>query len=394
MSRTGDNLELDLLCGVLDAFPSPAALLGRGGRPAYVNAQGEELGLDAIPWEEMPEVRDCLGGTALPGASRTLPGSVCVGTLELYPVRNGEQTLGILLLFHPEKVPASLYIDALPTVSEAMDRVWDKLRRLSMLGTTALMTGEHGVGKESFARALHRMGPQARHPFAALPAYQADERSLKTAAANAGKGTLFIDGADDLPEQTQAALLLLLEDKSEAKGLFHGRLCLSASPDLAVKAREERFNKALYQRIHLMPVEILPLRERPEDILPAASAYLRRQAELLGRDLQGFSPDARAALLTNRWAGNHPALEEAVRVAAAVCPGGLVLASHLPGEARSDLQEQRRAFTRERIVSLLDVYGHTVEGKRACARELGIGLSTLYRILGGKTPRASAGNRF
>jgi DNA-binding NtrC family response regulator len=377
-----ENLELALLCGVLDALPVPAALLGRRGKPAYVNAEGDDLGLSGLDYPALPEVARCLEGAALSGEPRDLPG-VGAGTLELYPVRSEDAVLGALFLFRPDKEPEKgvEYFDALPTVSAAMDEVWSRLRRLSVLGTVALILGERGVGKESFARALHRMSPASRYPFVPVSAAVCDERDLRQSAVSAAEGTLFVDGADELPPPLQLVLLKLLADKAEGKGLLRARVVCAALPGLEGKAQDGSFSPELYQRVKLLPVVLPPLRERPEDILPAAQAFLKRQAAALGRDLQGFAPDARAALLTNRWEGNLPALREDVRLAAEACPSGLVLASHLPGRNRGDLDQMTRQFTRERISSLMDVYGRGVEGKRAVAKELGIGLSTLYRLL-------------
>jgi transcriptional regulator with PAS, ATPase and Fis domain len=111
------------------------------------------------------------------------------------------------------------------------------------------------------------------------------------------------------------------------------------------------------------------------------------------KDVQGFSLEAQDVLRGYPWPGNLRELRDAVEDAVKSCPGGLALASHLPigriavigrekpSDGESGLHAMRSAYTREQIAKLLEAYGQSVEAKRRAAKELGIGLSTLYRLI-------------
>ncbi|MCL2747410.1 MAG: sigma 54-interacting transcriptional regulator [Oscillospiraceae bacterium] len=399
--------EQDLLFGVLDALPCPAALLNREGQPAYMNPKGELCKLPSYEVSAVAQVRDCLRDgaphagwaelRALPDPGQDAPADRLSGFAEAYPVRVDGHLLGVLLLLRPE-VGSSEGYDSLPYVSEAILSLRAKLSRLSAIGVPALFLGEPGTGRASFARMLHEISLPG-DPFSPVACRTKEQSELERelfgdiphpGVLRALKGTVFLSGIEELPLPFQRRLLALLQSRIFPDGMpFLVRLSASGPPDLENMAASGRFDPGLYARLSVMPARIPPLRDRPEDILPAARCFLTRYATLSDAPSADFSKESCRILMSHTWPGNVKELEDAVVSALSQCTGDVILPEHLPvgtAGAKLDLHEQRQGFTRRRIEEALALHGNTVEGKRIAAKELGIGLSTLYRLLGEKKP--------
>lgn len=388
---------MELLCGVLDALPYPTALLDTELIPAYANDGPCPIPFGDVDFTALSEAQMALGGMAQ-SAQRTrltAQNASCFGMLELYPVRVGEEdkaVAGVLAIFRPEFASGQITADAAPTRSAAMDNVWNKLQRYALLGSPVMLAGEEGVGKEDFARALHRISARRDRPFVTLESPE-DDSALPQAVRDSANGTLLCVRLDVWPRRRQRQLLTLLDQKSldAPDGQVVTRQCrvmATVFPNPPEQAEEDAPFPALMEWFGAMTVHLPPLRERREDILPAAREFLSRFVLQEEKDIQGFSLDAQEILRHYAWPGNLRELRSVVESAVQACPGGLVLASHLPVGGQSPLSlrdgglhAMRSAYTREQITALLAVYGDTVEAKRRAAKELGIGLSTLYRIL-------------
>ncbi|MDR1668478.1 MAG: sigma 54-interacting transcriptional regulator [Oscillospiraceae bacterium] len=386
--------EQDLMLGILEALPCPTALLNRGGQTVYVNSRFCPVDMGGVDFSALPEVKtalDGIGQSAFRTELRTEDGNA-PGLMEAYPVRVEEALVGALVMFRPDPVKEEFTADALPTVSAAMTAVWDRLQRLSMLNTPVLLLGEGGVGKGDFARALHRLSHKQNAPFVTVTRRDTPQRLLE-AAAEAADGTLFCEQIDtwDKPLVREAANLYISRHmvlELEVKPL-NARLMASAAPELAEKVKRGEFPDDLYSRMNIMPVFIPPLRDRPEDIPPAAQRFALAHAAGLEKDIQGFSDEAREVLSHQDWPENLNGLRAAVAEAVDACPGGIIQVSALGGLFRADapggsLRKIKTAYERDHIRALLNAYGHTVDGKRKAAAEMGISLSTLYRILGSR----------
>lgn len=222
------------------------------------------------------------------------------------------------------------------------------LRKAAPTQVTVLLTGETGVGKERFARALHAMSPRATKPFvavncAALPAelieselFGAEKGAFTGAAgARAGRferadgGTLLLDELGELPLPAQAKLLRVLQQgEVERLGATQPRkvdvrVVAATNVDLEAAVAAGRFRRDLLYRLNVYPIRIPSLRERVDDIEPLAQHLLERFAALHHKRVAGFTDRALDAMRRHPWPGNVRELENLIE-------RGIILAS--PGE--------------------------------------------------------------
>ncbi|MGE0455055.1 MAG: sigma 54-interacting transcriptional regulator [Vicinamibacteria bacterium] len=221
--------------------------------------------------------------------------------------------------------------------------------------TTVLITGESGTGKEVIARYIHRGSPRARAPFvalncAALPEHLLEselfghERGAFTGAlqSRAGRieqaagGVLFLDEVGEMSPAVQAKFLRVLQEREFQR--LGGSKTLRADVRLvAATNRDPRramergeLREDLYYRLSVFEIVLPPLRERPEDILVLAQAFLEEVGQGIGRPAAGLSEDASRQLLAHGWPGNVRELRNAIERAVILCHGGLVTREHLP----------------------------------------------------------------
>ena len=391
--------EQDLLLGILDALPCPTILLNRLGQTVYVNERPCGIDLETVDFSALPEVKTALEGISQTACRAELRGEdgAAPGLLEMYPIKPDKEPVGALLLFRPDPRRETLTADALPTVSPVMTSIWERLSKLALLNTPALFMGEQGVGKSDFARALHELSKSqgGARPFVTAENGLTPEE-FREKALTAENGTLFCRRVDTWKGPLLEEAAGLYASRNITRGLnvmpLKARLVASAEPTLPDRAARGEFPGELFTRMNVMPVFIPALRDRPDDILPAATRYAAAAAARLGKDIGGFSEDAQGVLSRHQWEGNLLELEKCVETAVAECPGGLILASYLntacrPGEQpgrQMPLRRMREAYGRDHVRAMLNVHGHSVEGKKKAAAELGISLATLYRILGSK----------
>jgi len=290
--------------------------------------------------------------------------------------------------------------------SPLMKSLLGELARLAVTDAPVLLTGESGVGKEVLADLLHRWSPRCAGPFmgvniSSLPESLTEselfghKRGAFTGATQdrvglipaAAGGTLFLDEIGEAPLTLQPKLLRVLETRevvalgSEVVTPVDFRLVTATNRDLEVEIEAGRFRLDLYYRLAVVAVEIPPLRERPEDILPLARRFLSAES---GADIT-LSPGAEAELLSRSWPGNIRELSNAMRRAAILAPGDRVLPEHLP-PALPGAQRMRAApvgtslaeLERKAIFSALE----RADGNRTrAAEELGISRrKLLYRL--------------
>ena len=221
--------------------------------------------------------------------------------------------------------------------SHAFLKATGLLRKAAATQVTVLLSGETGVGKERFARALHALSPRATKPFvavncAALPGNLVEselfgtEKGAYTGAdtARAGRferahgGTLFLDELGELPLPAQAKLLRVLQDgQVERLGgtqprQVDVRLVAATHVDLLDAVRAGRFRQDLYYRLNVYPIRIPPLRERLDDIEAFAQHLLQRFATQHDKHISGFTDHALLALRGYDWPGNVRELENLI----------------------------------------------------------------------------------
>ena len=229
------------------------------------------------------------------------------------------------------------------------------LQKVAETQVAVLLTGETGVGKERFARALHELSNRAEAPFvavncAALPAELIEaelfgvEKGAYTGAhasrmgrfERADGGTLLLDEVGELPLAAQAKLLRVLQEGEiervggETTRKVNIRLVAATNVDLEQAAREGRFRRDLLYRLNVYPIHIPALRDRPSDIAPLAETMLARFCALHNKRLLGFGERALQMLQQHDWPGNVRELENLVeRGVILASQGGWVGAEHL-----------------------------------------------------------------
>ena len=227
------------------------------------------------------------------------------------------------------------------------------LDQLAPASTPVVITGESGVGKELVARSLHYCGPRAGGPFiaincAAIPEtlFESElfghERGAFTGAVAArpgafeaaDNGTLFLDEIGDMPLGMQAKLLRVLETSevqrlgSTERRAVNFRLVSATNRKLEADVAEGRFREDLYYRIHVYPVEVPPLRERPEDIPAIAMHHLAIISKRENLKLR-LTADAVEKLVGHGWPGNVRDLVNTLERAALLAENGTIDGSHV-----------------------------------------------------------------
>ncbi len=226
--------------------------------------------------------------------------------------------------------------------------------------TTVLISGESGTGKELVARAIHGKSARRDKPLmeincAGLSENLLDselfghERGAFTDAKTmkrgllevADGGSVFLDEIGDMPGTVQPKLLKVLETKSFRRVggtrdiSVDVRIITATNRDLAKRVAEGRFREDLYYRLRVMPLEAPPLRERGADILILANLFVQEFNALLKKQVKGFSKEALTILMAYPWPGNVRELKNLTERAMILCPGDLLLPTHLPAELQA-----------------------------------------------------------
>lgn len=241
--------------------------------------------------------------------------------------------------------------------SPVMQPVFQVIRATASLDSTILICGESGTGKELVARALHQKSRRSACPLvkvncAALPeslleselfgfekgAFTGAVRERKGKFEQADRGTLFLDEIGEMPLSAQAKLLRVLQEKTvERVGgnreiRVDVRIIAATNRDLRSDVAAGRFREDLYYRLNVIPINLPPLRERREDILPLASIFLARFSQEMRRPTLNLSREAKQALLDHTYPGNVRELKNAMERAAALCSDTELTIDDLPPE--------------------------------------------------------------
>jgi two-component system, NtrC family, response regulator AtoC len=301
--------------------------------------------------------------------------------------------------------------------TQQMLEVYAFIERLARYPTTALVTGESGVGKELVARAIHNLSPLHDRPYitcncATLApslleselfghvrgAFTGADRDRKGLFEAAHGGTIFLDEIGELPLGVQAKLLRVLENREITRvGSPHPlqieiRVITATNRDLGDMVRQGTFRDDLFYRLNVAHIQVPPLRQRPDDLEPLAQHFVTIFNQRLSRTVAGVSPQVLTIFQRYPWPGNIRELANVIERAMVVARGNVILPEHLPPH----LFETRPATTvtpngtpslpelsleaaeREQILRALQASG----GKRIeAARLLGLSRRTLYRKL-------------
>jgi DNA-binding NtrC family response regulator len=295
--------------------------------------------------------------------------------------------------------------------SPSMQRVYDLITRVAPTGSTVLVSGETGVGKELVARMVHELSPRSARPFVAVNcgavpgslieselfghergSFTGAERKREGILRQADGGTLFLDEITEMPTDLQVKFLRVLETGSFAAVGSDQTLQIdlrviaatNRDPDRAVE--DGRFRRDLLYRLNVFPIEVPPLRERPDDVEILARHFLAE----LDRDAEStkrLSDEAIKRLRAHVWPGNVRELKNVIERAyilagEAIEPGDVPLKSGTsPGAGESlrlTVGSSLGDAERRLILATLD---HTGGQKRRAAELLGISVKTLYNRL-------------
>ena len=282
---------------------------------------------------------------------------------------------------------------------------------------TVLITGETGTGKELVARAIHRASPRAQHSMVAVNCNALPESLIEaelfghTRGAFTGaiqprvgrfeqahRGTIFLDEIGDLPLDTQAKLLRVLQERefqrlgSSETVRVDVRLIAATNGDLTERIREGKFRQDLFYRLNVVPIATPPLRERLEDVPALAAHFIERICRIEEIPPRSLAPETVEYLCSYSWPGNVRELENAVERAVALsgdreilCPRDFPRAEPAPLDGMLDFE--RRVGTIER--NLLEEAMRRAGGnKTVAAGMLGLKRTTFAAKL--RTLEASA----
>src|SRR6185436_19169582 len=230
-----------------------------------------------------------------------------------------------------------------------MKGVMRTVERIAPSDVSVLITGESGTGKEVIADLIHTLSPRNKGPFikincAALPRELIESElfgSVKGAFTGAlgdreglfrqaEGGTLLLDELTEMPVDTQSKLLRVLQEKEvrpvggKTSYKTDCRVIAATNRRVEEALKDGKLREDLYYRISAISVHLPPLRERREDILPLARAFLKRFASQAGRPLADFSPAASDRLRKYDWPGNVRQLQNEVQRAVLMCDGQAV----------------------------------------------------------------------
>jgi DNA-binding NtrC family response regulator len=280
--------------------------------------------------------------------------------------------------------------------SAAIKRLRVQVERIAPHFRSVLIRGECGTGKELVARALHAAGGHVGESFllrdaTTVEGYLRAEASVGTLAEGTPKGTLFLDGVEELSLPAQDWLLRTLGWEEPAPSArshlsrIEMRVIASTTDDLRTLAAAGRFRPALYHRLATVEIVVPPLRERAEDIPELARYFLNRFRRLYGRGARGIASDAMRRLQEHRWPGNVRELSEVIRDGVLQGDADLlreenlsILGRPLQGGPTADASVRLQDVVDRHVLGVLkDCAGN----KLRAADRLGISRSTLYRML-------------
>jgi two-component system, NtrC family, response regulator HydG len=239
--------------------------------------------------------------------------------------------------------------------SEPMQRLMGLGRKAAASEATVLIQGESGTGKELVARMIHDLSPRSAGPFvvvhcAALAEGLLEselfghERGAFTGAVRkklgrfelADGGTLFLDEIGEISPNIQTKLLRVLQEKEiqrvggEQTLKVDVRVVSATNRNLKAEVSAGRFREDLFYRLHIVPLLLPPLRERPEDVMELAAHFIRKHGPRVNAKVRGLTPQAQEAFVRYPWPGNVRELENAIEQALVFADEDLLRPEDLP----------------------------------------------------------------
>jgi formate hydrogenlyase transcriptional activator len=310
-----------------------------------------------------------------------------------------------------EEVRTEHNFDDIVGDSAALRRILKQVEAVAATGSTVLILGETGTGKELIARALHNLSPRRERTFvklncAAIPTglleseLFGNEKGAFTGAISqkvgrfelAHQGTLFLDEVGDIPGELQPKLLRALQDQEfERLGSTRTvrvdvRLVAATNRDLNQMVQGGRFRSDLYYRLNVFPVVLPPLRDRPDDIPRLVRHFTQRFARRMGRRIETIPAAVMDALVRYPWPGNVREMQNVIERAVILSPGAALdipaddlKAGAAPANGAASVPVTLADAEREHILGVLRETGWVVGGPKGAATRLGMKRSTLQK---------------
>lgn len=297
--------------------------------------------------------------------------------------------------------------------SECMCQIRERAKVVAASKSTVLIRGESGTGKEMLARSIHNLSPRHQGMFMAINCTAIPENLLEselfgyedgafTGARKGGKigkielankGTVFLDEIGDMPLFLQAKILRVLQERKIERigGITASpvdvRIIAATHRNLEEMMAKGEFREDLYYRINVIPINIMPLRDRKEDLPILCEHFMKVYNQQLDKNVRYMSEGFRQRLQEYSFPGNVRELQNIMEYAMNLTCDSTLTEDHLAARLKQGtLPETTDRFNLERIEreTILRCYQATeggVRGKEKAAKALGIGLATLYRKL-------------
>ncbi|HEY1954822.1 MAG TPA: sigma 54-interacting transcriptional regulator [Polyangiaceae bacterium] len=294
-------------------------------------------------------------------------------------------------------------------VCPSMQEVFRKLQKVASADNiSVLITGETGTGKELIAHEIHRRSSRANSPFVVVNCGAIPENLIESelfghvkgaftgAIASrpgkfqvADKGTLFLDEIGELPLNLQVKLLRALQERvvyrvgDSKPEKVDIRIVAATNRVLEDEIRGGRFREDLYYRLNVVNLYLPPLRDRGDDVLIIAKALLSKHASEMDSHVQGFAPQALAAIKKYSWPGNIRQLENRLKKALVLCDRSLLGPEDLDLGAGAEspilpLEKAKEEFQRKYVLEVLE---RNNGNRTQTARDLGVDPRTIFRYL-------------
>src|SRR5262245_55111747 len=294
-----------------------------------------------------------------------------------------------------------------------MKEAVDLAKKAAGSRATVLLLGESGTGKEIFARAIHNWSERKDRPFIAINSVGLSKELLESELfgheqgaftgahrRKTGKielaqgGTLFFDEIGDISQELQAKLLRFLQEREfERVGgvtpiAVDVRVIAATNRDLERAVREGAFREDLYHRLNVVAIKLPPLRDRREDLTALMDYFLRKQAKIVGKNVTGFTDEARERLSNYSWPGNVREVANVIERAVVISSGSNITLRNLPsriaGGEGSGLVENlsyRDGMNAARKLLINKALSRTQGNRTAAAKLLGLEAKYLLKLM-------------
>jgi len=297
-------------------------------------------------------------------------------------------------------------VEGIIAKSHKMLKIFELIKTVAPTSATLLITGKTGTGKEVVARAIHHQSQRRNKPFivtscAALPESLLEselfghekgsftgEVERKKGKFEAGdKGTLFLDEIGEINANTQIHLLRALEEKKITRVGGNEeidvdvRVITATNRHLKTLVEQGKFREDLYYRLNVVTIDLPPLMDRREDILPLAEHFLKKYAEENKNRIKNFSPEVVEFMLNYSWPGNVRELENMIERGVILSKNNAITLAELPQDIIHPTPAEGKtieAVMRNHIINILE---ETKGNISKAARILGIRRMTLYNKL-------------